>query len=88
MAKEAMYKAWKYAYRDRRAKKREFRTLWETNLGAALRTHGISYSRFINLLKKQNVALDRKILATIANTKPSLFKTIVEKVQALKTDKS
>ena len=88
MAKEAMLKAWKYAFRDRRTKKREFRQLWETNLGAALRTQGISYSRFINLLKKQNIELDRKVLATLANTKPALFKMIVEKVRALKSEKS
>ncbi len=87
-AKEAMLKAWTYGFRDRRTKKRKFRQLWEANLGAALRTHGVSYNRFINLLKKQNIALDRKILATFANTKPALFKTIVEKVQALKGAKS
>ncbi|MDP2664522.1 MAG: 50S ribosomal protein L20, partial [bacterium] len=55
---------------------------------AALRAQGISYSRFIDLLKKQNIELDRKVLATLANTKPALFKMIVEKVRALKSEKS
>ncbi len=78
LAKEALLKAWKYAFRDRRAKKRAFRQLWETQISASLRELGIPYSRFIPLLKKKNITLDRKILATLAREKPAIFQKIVE----------
>ncbi len=79
-AKEALMHAWTYAYRDRRRKKREFRRLWQIRINAACRKEGISYSKFINLLKKANIELDRKILATLAKDYPEIFKTIVKEV--------
>lgn len=80
MAKEAMFKAWTYQFRDRKTKKRDFRRLWEANLSGALKTQGITYSRFMNGLKKVGITLDRKVLATLANEKPTAFKKVVEKV--------
>lgn len=79
-AKEALMHAWTYAYRDRRRKKREFRRLWQIRINAACRKEGISYSKFINLLKKANIELDRKILATLAKDHPEIFKAIVKEV--------
>lgn len=76
-AKEALMHAWSYAYRDRRTKKRDKRALWQTQINAACREQGISYSQFINQLKKQNIELDRKILAQLANKKPEIFKQII-----------
>ncbi len=81
LAKEALQKAWKYAYRDRKVKKREFRKIWQIQINAACRNFGLSYSKFINLLKKKNIVLDRKILATLAKEKPDVFKKIMEKVK-------
>jgi len=80
-AKEALLKSWSYAYRDRRTKKRDFRRLWIVRINAALKEHGLMYSRFINMLKKKNVELDRKILAELAVSEPDVFKKIVEKVK-------
>ncbi len=72
VANQAQLKSGMYAYRDRRAKKRNFRKLWVARINAASRVHGISYSRFINGLKKQNIEIDRKILADLAvNDKPA-----------------
>jgi len=79
-AKEALMHAWTYAYRDRRRKKREFRRLWQIRINAACRKEGISYSKFINLLKKANIELDRKILATLAKDYPEISKTIIKEV--------
>ncbi len=81
LAKEALQKAWKYAYRDRKVKKREFRKIWQIQINPACRNFGLSYSKFINLLKKKNIVLDRKILATLAKEKPDVFKKIIEKVK-------
>lgn len=81
LAKEALLHAWKYAYRDRRTKKREFRKLWQIQINAACRQFGISYSKFINLLKKNKIELDRKILATLAQNHPEIFKKIIEKIK-------
>jgi len=81
-AKEALMHAWKYAYRDRRTKKREFRQLWQIQINAACREQGISYSRFIAGLKKNKIELDRKILATLAQNHPKIFEKIVEKVKS------
>ena len=67
-----------YAYRDRRAKKREFRALWITRINAACRQAGISYSRFMNGLKKSKVALDRKVLADLAVKDSAAFKKLIE----------
>ncbi|MCP5264495.1 MAG: 50S ribosomal protein L20 [Burkholderiaceae bacterium] len=82
IAKQAVMKAGQYAYRDRRAKKRVFRSLWITRINAAAREHGISYSSFINGLNKARIGLDRKVLAELAvNDKPA-FAAIVGKVKA------
>jgi large subunit ribosomal protein L20 len=80
-AKEALYHAWEYAYRDRRNKKRDFRKLWQIQINAACRQQGLSYSKFIARLKKNKIELDRKILSTLAKTHPEIFKKIVEKVK-------
>jgi large subunit ribosomal protein L20 len=80
-AKEAYLKAGVYAFRDRRAKKREFRKLWILRLGAACREFGISYSQFISGLKKAKVGLDRKVLADLAVLHPKTFEKIIEKVK-------
>ena len=66
VAKQAVIKALQYAYRDRRQRKREFRGLWIVRINAAARLHGLSYSRFMNGLKKANIILDRKVLADLA----------------------
>lgn len=80
-AKQAVYKARIYQYRDRRNKKRDFRRLWQIKINAAARQSGLSYSRFIDLLKKNKVELDRKILAHLAEFKPSIFQKIAEEVK-------
>lgn len=80
-AKEALMHAGKYAYRDRRTKKREFRKLWQIRINAACRQLGISYSRFIHALKEKKIELDRKILADLAKNNPKLFEKIVEKAK-------
>lgn len=77
-AKDALKHAWTYAYRDRRAKKREFRKLWQLRINAACRQEGMSYSRFINALKKNKIELDRKILADLAMNYPEIFSEIVK----------
>ncbi|MEK7132099.1 MAG: 50S ribosomal protein L20 [Patescibacteria group bacterium] len=81
LARPAMLKAGVYAFRDRRAKKRVFRALWTVKLNAALREYGISYSRFINLVKVAKVGLDRKILSQLAEFQPAIFKVIVDQVK-------
>ena len=80
-AKQSNVKALQYAFRDRRNKKRTFRSLWISRISAALLPFVVSYSRFINQLSKQNVKLDRKSLAGIAFSDPDTFKKIVEKVR-------
>jgi large subunit ribosomal protein L20 len=80
-AKEALYHAWEYSYRDRRTKKRDFRKLWQIQISAACRQLGISYSKFIFGLKKNKIELDRKILANLAQNHPEIFKKIVEKLK-------
>jgi large subunit ribosomal protein L20 len=81
-AVENLHRAWKYAFRDRRAKKRDFRNLWITRLGAAAENNGISYSRLIHALNLSNIKLDRKILSDIAITDPSAFTAVVKKAAA------
>ncbi len=81
-AKDSVEKALCYAYRDRKAKKRSFRRLWITRINAACRLNGISYSRFINGLTKANIGIDRKILANLAVTQPSVFSQLVEKAKS------
>lgn len=72
-AKQAIIKAGVYAYRDRRAKKRDFRRLWQVRINAAARERGMTYSRFIEALKKKNIEVDRKILADLAMKNPKVF---------------
>jgi large subunit ribosomal protein L20 len=72
-AREAVEKGWRYAYRDRKQKKRTFRALWITRINAAARENGMSYSRLINGLKCANVEVDRKILAQLAVSDPKAF---------------
>ena len=81
-AKEAIFHAWEYGYRDRRAKKRDFRKLWQIQINAACRQAGISYSKFIAGLKKNKIELDRKILSQLAQNHPQIFEKIVEKVKS------
>ena len=82
IAKQAYEKALQYAYRDRRNKKRDFKSLWIQRINAGVRNEGIPYSKFINGLSKSGIKLDRKILAEIAYENPQAFKTIVKKAQA------
>ena len=82
VARQALEKSMQYAYRDRRAKKREFRSLWIQRINAGVRAEGITYSKFINGLNKLGIMLDRKVLADIAYNNPEVFKTIVKKVQS------
>jgi large subunit ribosomal protein L20 len=88
-AKEAVQHAWQYAYRDRRKKKGEFRSLWIVRLNAACRNAGISYSRFIEGLKAANILLDRKVLSDLAIRDEIAFNGLVKQAQdALKTKAS
>ena len=82
IAKQAVMKAGQYAYRDRRAKKREFRRLWIARINAGSRALGLSYSKFVAGLKKAKIDLDRKVLADLAVNDPAAFGSIVEKVKA------
>ena len=82
VARQAMEKAMQYAYRDRRNKKRDFKSLWIQRINAGVRSEGITYSKFINGLSKSGIKLDRKILAEIAYDSPEAFKTIVQKAQS------
>jgi large subunit ribosomal protein L20 len=77
-ASETVDRALKFAYRDRKVRKREFRSLWIVRINAATREHGMSYSKFISGLKAANVELDRKALANLAMTDPSAFAKLVE----------
>lgn len=81
LAKQAVIKAGRYSYRDRRVKKREFRALWIIRINAALSSLGMSYSVFINKLLKNNITLNRKVLADLAKNSPSTFEAIVNKVK-------
>jgi large subunit ribosomal protein L20 len=82
LAKEALIHAWTHAFKDRRRKKREFRKLWQTKINAAVRSQGLTYNKFINALKKNNIVIDRKILSELAEKKPAIFEKIVEKAKA------
>ena len=82
VARQAMEKAMQYAYRDRRNKKRDFKSLWIQRINAGVRAEGLTYSKFIHGLSKSGIKLDRKILAEIAYDNPQAFKTIVKKAQA------
>jgi len=81
-ARESVEKGMYYSYRDRKVKKRDFRSLWITRIGAACRGNGLSYSKFISGLKKQKIALDRKILADLAVNDRKAFSRLVELAKA------
>ncbi len=81
VAKNAVEKGLTYAYRDRRAKKRDFRKLWIQRINAGVREHGISYSNFMGGLKKAGIEINRKVLADLAMNHPDAFKAIVDKVK-------
>src|SRR5579863_9991645 len=83
IALERLEKALRYAYRDRRNKKRDFRGLWIQRINAAVREHGLTYSKFIAGLKKAGIEMDRKVLAAIAYDDAASFAEIVKKVQAV-----
>lgn len=80
-ARQADIKAGTQSYRDRKNKKRSARNLWSIRINAAVREYGLSYSKFINLLKNNQVELDRKVLSKIANDHPDIFRKIVEAVK-------
>ena len=82
IARQAMEKAMQYAYRDRRNKKREFKSLWIQRINAGVRSEWLTYSKFINGLSKSGIKIDRKILAEIAYDNPQAFKTLLKKAQA------
>ncbi|MBI2068762.1 MAG: 50S ribosomal protein L20 [Candidatus Yanofskybacteria bacterium] len=77
-AKEALLHAWSFQFADRKKKKRDFRRLWQIKINAAARENGFSYSKLINHFKKQNIELDRKILADLAENNPEIFKQLVQ----------
>ncbi len=77
-AKEALYHAWSYAYRDRRTKKRDMRRLWNVKINAACRKNDTTYSELIHKMKEKSIALDRKVLSQIAVKYPHIFSKIVE----------
>jgi large subunit ribosomal protein L20 len=81
LAKDALYHAWSYSYRDRKAKKREFRRLWQIRINAFVRELGLTYSKFINLLKRNKIELDRKVLAELSLNHPEIFKKIIEETK-------
>ncbi|MCH7785618.1 MAG: 50S ribosomal protein L20 [Bacteroidetes bacterium] len=81
VAKNAVEKAMQYSYRDRRTKKRNFRSLWITRINAGTRQHGMSYSQFIGKCKANNITLNRKVLADLAMNHPEAFEAIVNKVK-------
>jgi large subunit ribosomal protein L20 len=82
VAKQAVEKAGQYAYRDRKVKKRTFRSLWIQRINAAARLHGVTYGQLINGLKKAGIELDRKVLADIAVREPQTFQGLVEAASA------
>lgn len=81
-ARQAVEKAGQYAYRDRRAKKRNFRSLWIQRINAGVRAEGMTYARFIDGLSKAGVVVDRKVLADLAVKEPEAFKALTEKAKA------
>jgi large subunit ribosomal protein L20 len=88
-AKETVERGWRYAYRDRKNKKRDFRRLWIVRINAAAHQHGMSYSVFIDGLGKAGIEIDRKVLADLAVREPEAFAAIAEQVrQALDSAKS
>jgi large subunit ribosomal protein L20 len=84
VAKEQVMHSGAYAYRDRRDRKAQFRRLWIARINAAVRPHGLSYSRFINALKAAGIEVDRKVLADMAVRDPTAFASLVDQVKAAK----
>ena len=84
VAVQAVEKSMQYAYRDRRNRKRDFRGLWIQRINAGVRMYGITYSQFINGLKKATIQIDRKVLAELAVNQPETFKALVEKAQSVR----
>lgn len=82
VAKQAVEKAGQYAYRDRKVRKRNFRSLWIQRINAAVREHGLTYGRFIDGLNKAGIEIDRKVLSELAIAEPAAFAAIVEKAKA------
>jgi large subunit ribosomal protein L20 len=82
IANQAVEKAGQYAYRDRKAKKRNFRSLWIQRINAATRQHGLTYGRFINGLGRAGIEVDRKVLADLAVHEPEAFKSLVDQAEA------
>ncbi len=82
VAVQAVERSMQYAYRDRRKRKSDFRGLWIQRINAGVRMHGMTYSQFINGLKKATIEIDRKILAELAVNQPESFKVLVKKVQS------
>ena len=82
IAIEKVEKGLRYAYRDRRNKKRTFRALWIQRINAGVREHGLTYSQFINGMKRAGIELDRKVMSDIATLEPAAFKQLVEQAQA------
>jgi large subunit ribosomal protein L20 len=81
IAVQKVEKSLQYAYRDRRNRKRDFRSLWIQRINAAARAHGLTYSRFINGLLKAGVEVDRKVMASLAIHQPEAFKALVDQAQ-------
>jgi large subunit ribosomal protein L20 len=81
IAKNAVEKAMLYAYRDRKTKKRNFRSLWIARINAGAREHGMSYSQFMGKVKSNNIELNRKVLADLAMNNPQAFKAVVDKIK-------
>lgn len=82
VAMQRVEKGLQYAYRDRRNRKRNFRALWIQRINAGVRAHGLTYSRFVNGLKRAGIELDRKVLADLAVREPDAFKAVVEQAEA------
>jgi len=80
-AKEALLHAWTHAFQGRKQKKRDYRALWQTQINAAVRKEGMSYSAFIHALKLKNIEIDRKILSTLAKKQPDTLSKIVASVR-------
>lgn len=86
VATQAVTKAGQYAYRDRRQKKRQFRSLWIARINAAVREHGMSYSNFINGLNRSSIAIDRKVMADLAVRDKPAFARLAEQARSSRTD--
>ncbi|CEG02138.1 Ribosomal protein L20 [Ostreococcus tauri] len=84
IARNRVEKAWQYQYRDRRTKKRNARALWITRINAATREHGLKYNEFVHGLGRENVCVDRKILAELAVNEPLSFRALVERVKTMR----